>query len=102
MAEITRAVPKLGDFVHYFDPRILSRIGWTQGYADRNAGPYIALVTNENCTGGRVDLTVFLPGVPPFIINKVAGPETDKTADEVYWGWKDPAQKARATSSSAR
>lgn len=91
------AVPGIGEFVHYFDPKVLSRIGWTQGYANRNEGPYIALVTNDNCGGGRVDLTVFLPGVPPFIVNKVAGPDTAKTETEVYWAFKNGAQKARAS-----
>lgn len=90
-------VPGLGEQVHYFDPKVTTRIGWTNGYANRNEGPYLAFVTNDNCGAGFVDLTVFLPGVPPFIVNRVPGPDAVRTAEQVYWDWKNPAQKARAS-----
>ncbi len=90
------AVPAIGEQVNYFDPKVLTRIGWSSGYGGRMDGPYLALVTNDNLGGGRVDLTVFLPGLPPFVVNRVAGPNTTRTTDEVYWDWKNAAQKARS------
>ena len=80
--------PRIGTFVDYFNPRILQKIGFTEGYGKRYDGPYAALVTNN--IGNGVVLHVFLPGVTPIEIADV--PHHDKApAYHVLDGTNHPA-----------
>lgn len=98
--------PRIGTFVDYFNPRLMQRIGFTEGYGRRADGPYAALVTNN--IGHGLVLHVFLPGVTPMEIADV--PYKDKAPAYVhtdgtnhpasngngYWEWQTPLQAARA------
>ncbi len=88
--------PRIGTYVDYYNPRLMQRIGFTEGYGKRYDGPYAALVTNH------------LPEVAPMEIRDV--PHKDKapayaTLDGTnhpgqsgngYWDWQTNVQAARA------
>lgn len=98
--------PRVGTFVHYYNPRLMQRIGFTEGYGKRYDGPYAALVTNN--IGDGLVLHVFLPGVTPMELASV--PHKDKAPAFVsqdgtnhpgasgngYWEWQSQTQAARA------
>lgn len=98
--------PRVGAFVNYYNPRLMQRIGFTEGYGKRYDGPYAALVTNN--LGDGLVLQVFLPGVVPMEI--VAVPHKEKApkfasqdgtnhpnaSGNGYWEWLSSAQAARA------
>jgi len=98
--------PRIGTFVDYFNPRLMQRIGFTEGYGKRYDGPYAALVVNN--LGAGCVLMVFLPEVSPMEIKDV--PHKDKAPAFVstdgtnhpasngngYWDWQSPLQGARA------
>jgi hypothetical protein len=98
--------PRIGTFVDYFNPRLMQRIGFTEGYAGRQEGPYAALVTNN--IGDGCTLAVHLPGVQPMELAAV--PHKDKAPAFVstdgtnhpasngngYWDWQTPLHAARA------
>jgi hypothetical protein len=98
--------PRIGSFVDYFNPRLMQRIGFTEGYGKRYDGPYAALVVNN--LGNGCVLQVFLPGVAPMELADV--PHKDKaptfvstdgtnhpaSAGNGYWDWQTLAQSGRA------
>lgn len=98
--------PRVGTFVDYFNPRLMQRIGWTEGYGKRFDGPYAALVTNN--LGDGLVLMVFMPDAAPAQV--VSVPHKDKAPAFVstdgtnhpaangngYWDWQNPTQAARA------
>ena len=98
--------PRVGSFVDYYNPRLMQRIGFTEGYAKRYDGPYAACVTNN--LGDGCTLLVFLPGVAPTELTAV--PHKDKAPAFVahdgtnhpaangngYWDWQNQAQAMRA------
>jgi hypothetical protein len=98
--------PRIGSFVDYFNPRLMQRIGFTEGYGKRYDGPYAALVTNN--LGSGCVLLVYLPGVMPMEIVDVphkdkapAFVSTDGTNHPVsngngYWDWQNQAAAMRA------
>jgi len=94
--------PRVGTFVDYFNPRLMQRIGFVEGYGKRFDGPYAALVTNN--LGDGCVLFVFLPEVAPMEIKDV--PHKDNAPAFVsqdgtnhpasngngYWDWQaEPA-----------
>lgn len=97
--------PRIGTFVDYYDPRILQRIGMTEGAGKRYDGPYAAVVTNN--VGNGLTLFVYMPGWAPVERRDV--PHKDSAAAFVatdgtnhptknneYWDWQTPIQSARA------
>jgi hypothetical protein len=106
MVEHVAGKPRVGSFVDYYNPRLMQRIGFTEGYGKRYDGPYAAIVTNN--IGDGVTLTVHLPGVNPMEL--VAVPHKDKAPAFVsqdgtnhpaqngngYWEWQSPIHAARA------
>lgn len=87
------AKPEVGEVVHYFDPKIVQRIGWTEGFGKRGKGPYAAIVSND--LGNGLSLLVLFPGVGGHQTENVAGPESDH-GDKPYWDFRNASQKARA------
>jgi hypothetical protein len=106
MTPHVRGKPRVGTFVDYYNPRLMQRIGFTEGYGKRYDGPYAALVTNN--LGDGCELTVFLPDVAPMPLKAV--PHKDKAPAFVsqdgtnhpasngngYWDWQTAVQAARA------
>lgn len=101
-------LPRLGEQVHYYDPKITGKVGWNTGFRGRANGPYLAMVTNEK-TGGahaRVDLAIFMPqagGGVQFVIDVPFNPVGEDgsqaagvPAESAYWDFMDPLAKARA------
>ncbi len=98
--------PRVGSMVDYFNPRLMQRIGFTEGYGKRQEGPYAAIVLNN--LGHGCVLYVLLPGVTPMEIAdvpyKTDAPDfvtTDGTnhpaqAGNGYWDWQTGVQAARA------
>lgn len=98
--------PRIGTFVDYFNPRLMQRIGFTEGYAKRYDGPYAAIVNNN--LGDGLTLLILLPGVAPMELaavphkdNAPAYVSTDGTNHPAsngngYWEWQTPIQAARA------
>ena len=98
--------PRVGTFVDYFNPRLMQRIGFVEGYGKRFDGPYAALVTNN--LGNGIVLLAYLPGVAPmemvdvpFKDNAPAFVSQDGTNHPAsngngYWDWQSPTQAARA------
>lgn len=98
--------PRIGTYVDYFNPRLMQRIGFTEGYGKRYDGPYAALVTNN--LGNGLTLLVHMPSVTPMELTAV--PHKDKALAFVaqdgtnhpaangngYWDWQSPTQAARA------
>lgn len=85
--------PILGQEVHYYNPEILTRIGWTKGYGGRGAGPYHARVVND--LGSMPTLRVYFPGVQSMEFENVKeGEPLGKGMG--YWEWPSAAAKARA------
>ena len=98
--------PRIGTFVDYYNPRLMQRIGFTEGYGKRYDGPYAALVINN--LGSGCVLLVYLPGVTPMEIVDV--PHKDKAPAFVstdgtnhpasngngYWDWQNQAAAMRA------
>ena len=86
--------PRVGTFVDYFNPEIMQRIGFTQGYGDRYDGPYAALVINN--LGADLVLRVYLPGVNSIEFSQVPHAndvKTDvRTGKKAYWDWQSPEQ----------
>jgi hypothetical protein len=104
--EHVRGKPRIGTYVDYFNPRLMQRIGFTEGYGKRYDGPYAALVTNN--LGNGLTLLAHLPGVAPMELAAV--PHKDKAPAYVsqdgtnhpaqngngYWDWQNQAQAMRA------
>ena len=92
------AKPRVGETVDFYDPKLVDRIGFAEGYSGRGAGPYAAVVVNDN--GPGLDLFVIYPAKqPPFVQEKVIEkPEKEPAHAELkpYWDWNSAAQKARA------
>ena len=93
--------PKLGQQVHYFDPKMTGRVGLTTGWRARGTGPYLAFVTNERAADDKLDIALFLPqngGGVMFLTDIPHKPDL-KEGEEArlpYWDWTDPLAKARA------
>lgn len=106
MTDHVRGKPRVGTFVDYFNPLLMQRIGFTEGYGKRGAGPYAAVVSNN--IGSGLTLLVHFPGVTPMEFEAV--PHKDKAPALVntdgtnhpaqngngYWDWQTPIQAARA------
>ena len=104
--------PRVGTFVNYFNPLLMQRIGFVEGYGGRFDGPYAALVTNN--LGDGCVLLIHLPGVTPMEIAAV--PHKDKAPAFVgvdgtnhpasngngYWDWQMPIHAARAAKELSR
>lgn len=98
--------PRIGTFVDYYDPRLMQRIGMTEGAGGRFDGPYAALVTNN--LGDGLVLMVYMPGWAPA--ERTSVPHKDKAPAFVsqdgtnhpaqtlngYWDWQTPIHAARA------
>lgn len=98
--------PRVGSYVDYYNPRLMQRIGFTEGYGKRYDGPYAALVTNN--LGNGCVLFVHFPGVAPMELENV--PHKEKAPAFVsqdgtnhpaqngngYWEWQSPIHAARA------
>jgi hypothetical protein len=89
--------PKVGEFVHYFCPQQLGKVGLSNGYGGRGEGPYAALVTNE--IGSGLTLSVFFPGISPLEVVGVeheTAAEVGSAKDKGYWRYpaEAPAPKA--------
>ena len=98
--------PRIGTFVDYYNPRLMQRIGFTEGYGKRYDGPYAALVTNN--LGHGLTLRIYFPGVSSVELESV--PHKEKAPEHVtgdgtnhpaqngngYWDWQSPIQAARA------
>lgn len=99
MAE-AQPLPLVGEIVHFYDPHLVSRIGFAEGYGGRGKGPYAAIVVNDKPEG--LDLFVYYPAKQPgFVQEKVRVEPTDEdlakeAVPKPYWSWLNPAQKARA------
>ncbi len=92
--------PRVGTYVDYFNPRLMQRIGFVEGYGKRFDGPYAALVTNN--LGDGCVLLVALPGVAQMELAAV--PHKDRAPAFVaqdgtnhpasngngYWDWQSP------------
>lgn len=106
MTDHVRGKPRIGTYVDYYNPRLMQRIGFTEGYGKRYDGPYAALVTNN--LGDGCVLFVHLPGVAPMELEAV--PHKDKAPAFVshdgtnhpasngngYWDWQSQTQAMRA------
>lgn len=98
--------PRVGTYVDYFNPRLMQKIGMTEGAGKRADGPYAALVTNN--LGDGLTVTVFMPNWAPLEQTDV--PHKDKAPAFVsqdgtnhpasngngYWDWQYPSHAARA------
>jgi hypothetical protein len=97
---MTDAKPAIGEFVHFYDPHLVMRVGFAEGYGGRGVGPYAAIVVNDQDSG--LDLHVLYPAKQPaFVQDKVRErPADDVLAKEAvpkpYWDWTNASQKARA------
>lgn len=101
-------LPKLGEIVHFYDPKIVGKVGWNTGFRGRGNGPYLATVTNEKTAGdfGKVDLAIFMPqagggvmfvvDVPFNPINEEGLVSSDIPRDSSYWDFADSLAKGRA------
>lgn len=93
MSEVKTAKPLVGEIVHFYDPPLLKRMGFHEGYGRRGIGPYAALVVNDLGTG--LELQVFFPQLQPtFTQSKI--PEKSEGTEKPYWDWTSAIQKARA------
>jgi hypothetical protein len=98
----THTKPKMGDQVHYYDPKMTGRVGLTTGWRGRGTGPYLAFVTNEKVEGDKLDLAIMMPqsgGGVMFVVDVGEKPEVevkDRPTDRPYWDWASPTAKARA------
>jgi hypothetical protein len=95
MVDHVAGKPRIGAVVHYFNPKIITRVGWTLGYGGRAAGPYVAIVTNN--LGDGLSLYILFPGIIPVSLDAVVYEDavTDKT-EKGYWTWAQPIDAARA------
>ena len=95
--------PRIGAIVHYYNAKILTRIGFTTGYGGRAEGPYAAIVTNN--LGNGLELLVLFPGITPLGLSDVI--HKDDTAsghdsqgnpnsERGYWDWASSLDAARA------
>lgn len=101
-------LPKLGEAIHYHDPKIIGRVGWNTGFRGRGNGPYLATVTNDKTAGdfGRIDLAIFMPqagGGVMFVVDVPYNPikedgtrVADIPHDSAYWDFADGLAKGRA------
>ncbi len=103
MIEHPPGKPRVGKFVDYFNPKLMQRIGFTEGYGKRFEGPYAALVVNN--LGAGLTLRVYLPGVSSMefeaVVHKdeaVGGHDRfgAPQAEKGYWDWQSPIEAARA------
>lgn len=84
---------RIGQPLHYYNPGIVQRIGWTDGYGGRGNGPYHAICINN--LGNGLTLLVFLPGVTPIEQVQVPFEDDPSVKDKGYWAFPDPLAKAR-------
>lgn len=84
---------RIGQPLHYYNPGIIQRIGWIDGYGGRGAGPYHAVCTNN--LGNGLTLLVFLPGVTPIEQVQVPFEDDPTVKDKGYWAFPDHLAKAR-------
>lgn len=106
MTDHVRGKPRIGTFVDYYNPLLMQKIGFTEGYGKRGAGPYAAVVSNN--LGNGCTLLIHFPGVTPVELESV--PHKDKAPAIVnhdgtnhpaqngngYWDWQNQAQAMRA------
>jgi hypothetical protein len=95
------AKPRMGDKVHYYDPKMTGRVGLSTGWRGRGTGPYLAIVTNERLEDSKLDIALFLPqagGGVIFMLDIEEKPflKDDEEAKKPYWDWADTISKARA------
>lgn len=102
-AEHPAGKPRVGKFVDYFNPKLMQRIGFTEGYGRRFEGPYAALVVNN--LGHGLVLRVYLPGVNSIEMDDVAHKDEvvaghdrfgSPQSEKGYWDWQSPIEAARA------
>ena len=94
---MTDAKPTVGETVHFYDPELVKRIGFHNGYAMRGAGPYAGLVVNDNRPSDELDVYVFYPDLQPaFVREKTKGKTEEGEPTKAYWDYINLAQKARA------
>lgn len=97
--------PSVGEVVYFYDPDLINKIGFAEGYGGRGIGPYAALVVNDH--DGGVDLYVLYPAKQPaFVQDKVRfKPDDAEIAKEAhprpFWEWTNASQKARAAKRAA-
>lgn len=100
-----KPTPLITEMVHFYDPHLVSRIGFAEGYGGMGKGPYAAVVVNNQSEG--LDLFVFYPAKQPaFVQEKVRfRPSDEDLAKEAvpkpYWDWTSPTQAARAAKRAA-
>lgn len=104
--EHVRGKPRVGTYVDYYNPLLMQKIGFTEGYGKRADGPYAAVVTND--LGHGCTLLIHFPGVTPVELEAVphkdkapAYANTDGTNHPAqngngYWDWQSPIHAARA------
>lgn len=98
--------PRVGTFVDYFNPQLMQRVGFTEGFGKRYDGPYAAIVANN--LGDGLVLKVFPPGIdamefadvphkdraPAFVA--LDGTNHPASNGNGYWDWQSPIHAARA------
>jgi hypothetical protein len=84
---------KIGQSLHYFNPAIQQKIGWTDGYGGRGAGPYHCVCINN--LGSGLTLLVYFPGMTPMQLDAIPFEDDPQLKDKGYWVWADPLAKGR-------
>ena len=84
---------KIGQSLHYFNPSILQKIGWTDGYGGRQAGPYHAVCINN--LGNGLTLLAYFPGMTPIQLDAIPFEDDGQVKDKGYWTWPDALAKGR-------
>ena len=86
--------PRIGSFVHFFNPKLLTGVGMGTGHEGRGEGPYPALVTNN--IGNGLHLVIFFPGTI-FDAQQIAHKDgVNANSSNGYWDWAKPTDAARA------
>ena len=86
--------PRIGTFVHFFNPKLLTGVGMGRGHDGRGEGPYAALVTNN--IGDGLVLEIHFPGV---VFQARGIPYKDSpnaNSANGFWEWATPIEAARA------
>lgn len=94
--------PRVGDPIDFYDPELVKKIGFHNGYGMRGAGPYAGIVVNDNRPVDELDIYVFYPDLQPaFVREKVKCKPEEGEPVKAYWDFRDPAQKMRAVKALA-